>query len=93
MVNMSVLSVMMVKNQPVHSLFHPRKLFAKRVQSIIENDSKRSPETTLKHFQFYIRHYPQDSCSKDKYVFDRQFHTESKVYGKISSLLLQTKKG
>lgn len=58
--------------------FIPVNFFAKRVQSIIENDSKRSPETTLKHFQFYIRHYPQDSCSKDKYVFDRQFHTESK---------------
>lgn len=56
----------------------PVRLEAEKVQSIIVNDGKRSPEITANHFKFFIEHYKQDRYSKDRYIFDCHFSKEAK---------------
>lgn len=56
----------------------PRKLVAEKVAGIIQKDKERSPETTFKHFDFFIKHYKTGFSLKDKYIFDKDFDTDEK---------------
>lgn len=68
-------------------IFKPIKLVAEKVQDIIVKDTKRSPENTKKHFQFFVEHYKQNDNLKDRFIFDRQFYTEEKgIWEKLLSV-------
>lgn len=56
----------------------PRKLLAEKVAGIIQTDKKRSPETTFKHFDFFIKHYQTSYFIKDRYIFDKDFDKDEK---------------
>lgn len=68
-------------------LYKPLKLVAEKVQNIIEKDTKRSPENTTKHFQFFVEHYKISGNLKERFIFDRQFYTEEKcIWEKLLSI-------
>lgn len=68
-------------------LYKPLKLVAEKVQNIIERDTKRSPENTIKHFRFFVEHYKIVKNLKQRFIFDRQFYTEEKcIWEKILSI-------
>ena len=56
----------------------PRKLVAEKVAGIIQQDKNRSPETTFKHFDFFIKHYKTGYSLKDKYIFDKDYDKDEK---------------
>ena len=56
----------------------PRQLVAEKVAGIIQTDKERSPETTFKHFDFFIKHYKVGSSIKDRYIFDKDFDKDEK---------------
>ena len=56
----------------------PRKLVAEKVAGIIQKDKDRSPETTFKHFEFFIKHYKTGNSIEDKYIFDKDFCKDEK---------------
>ena len=58
--------------------FRPRKLIAQKVIGIIQKDKERSPETTFKHVEFFLKHYKVGTSIKEKFVFDRDFEKEEK---------------
>lgn len=58
--------------------FRPRKLIAQKVIGIIQKDKERSPETTFKHVDFFLKHYKVGTSIKEKFVFDRDFEKEEK---------------
>lgn len=66
----------------------PRQLVAEKVAEIIQKDKNRSPETTFKHFDFFIKHYKTDISVKEKYIYDRDFDKEEKqIWIKFFSIL------
>lgn len=56
----------------------PRRLVAEKVAGIIQQDKNRSPETTFKHFDFFIKHYKTGYSLKEKYIFDKDFDKDEK---------------
>lgn len=56
----------------------PRKLVAEKVAGIIQQDKDRSPQTTFKHFDFFIKHYKTGYSLKEKYIFDKDFDKDEK---------------
>ena len=56
----------------------PRKLVAEKVAGIIQQDKDRSPETTFKHFDFFIKHYKTGYSLNEKYIFDKDFDKDEK---------------
>ena len=56
----------------------PRQLVAEKVAGIIQNDKERSPETTFKHFDFFINHYKRGNSLKERYIFDKDFDKDEK---------------
>lgn len=58
--------------------YRPRKLVAEKVKAIIVNDKERSPETTFKHVDFFLKHYKVGISTKEMFVFDRDYEKEEK---------------
>lgn len=56
----------------------PRKLVAEKVAGLIQQDKDRSPETTFKHFDFFIKHYKTGYSLNEKYIFDKDFDGDEK---------------
>ncbi len=60
------------------SCYKPRKLVAEKVAGIIQQDKDRSPQTTFKHFDFFIKHYKTGFSLNERYIFDKDFDKDEK---------------
>lgn len=58
--------------------YKPRDLVAKKVKDIILHDSDRSPSTTCRHVDFFLKHYKEEHSAKERFVFDRDFEKDEK---------------
>lgn len=67
-----------IKVNLLNNISVPRRCVVDLVCSIIKADKDRSPQTTLAHFQFFVKHYKEDIYSSDKYIFDKDFAREEK---------------
>ena len=60
--------------------YKPHGRVAKHVIDLIENEESRTPQKTLEHFNFFIKHYGSKKTDEGElYVFDTDFNKEDKI--------------
>ncbi len=71
----------------------PRSMKIEMVINKMVTFSKRSPETTLNHFSFYVSHYEEKTPANERYIFDRDWNREEKeLWIKLFSVLTEDEK-